>query len=321
MAASTTDDSRREPPSRHGNEGLLRDSHNLPLTDQDVTAYRDQGFWVGPKLFDHDEVELLRGEVMRVVHGERDFDRPHWLAFPPFDPKSLSLTHIVNGWWVGAKVLEVVTLPVIGAIGARLMGTPQVRLVHDQLIYKPGQGPRLSDGAASDGAGRPIEPDGNVGWHQDAVHWNVFNTVTFCSCWIALQDTDLNNGGMSFIVGSHRWGLVKGAHSFGVKDLDGLAKKYSQGGRPWVEQPCVLEAGQVSFHSGLTFHGSGPNRTGEPRLSIVVNMMPGGTTYNEQGRQHPLYVALPSPDGQSGPHVHDGRVCGDPLFPRLWPAR
>ncbi len=125
---------------------------------------------------------------------------------------------------------------------------------------------------------------------------------------------------MSFVVGSNQWGLVEDAHSFGDKDLDGLAKKYSQGSRPWVEHPCVLEAGQASFHSGLMFHGSGANRTSEPRMSIVVNMMPGGTSYNEQGRQHALYVAFNSPDGEPGPHVHHGQVCEDPLFPRLWPA-
>ena len=85
--------------------------------------------------------------------------------------------------------------------------------------------------------------------------------------------------------GSHKWGLIKDAAGFANKDLRASEKRFSQGDRRWVEDAmCTLKAGQVSFHTGLTFHGSGPNRTEAPRLSIALNMMPGGTTYNKHGQ-------------------------------------
>lgn len=141
---------------------MFSDPHHLPLNDQDVTAYHEQGFWIGPKLFDRDEVEALRREVMRLVRGDRDFDRPPWRALPPFDPQSLSLTHIVNGWWVNAKVLEIVTSPVIGAIGARLMGTPHVRLVHDSDL-QAGPGPPAFFRGFREIRGRARQDDGCTG--------------------------------------------------------------------------------------------------------------------------------------------------------------
>ena len=72
--------------------------------------------------------------------------------------------------------------------------------------------------------------DGNVGWHQDAAHWTMFNSTTFCTAWIALQDTPTD---MCFVEGSHKWGLIKAAAGF------------------------VLEIPWQCFHTGLTFHGSG----------------------------------------------------------------
>ncbi len=156
--------------------------------------------------------------------------------------------------------------------------------------------------------------EGVVGWHQDAAHWTMFNTTTFCTAWIALQDTDLSNGGMRFVNGSNKWGLNKDAATFENQDLKGLEKKFGKGKKEWAETSCILKAGQVSFHTGLTFHGSGPNRTNAPRLAIVLNMMLGGTTYNRNGRNNRI-------GGQLGPNVKHGDPCEEPFFPRIWPLK
>ncbi len=258
---------------------MITSTDDFEFTDLDLVQYREQGFWTGPRIFDDHQVEVLREEVMRTVRGERDFDCQYFGSAPVFEPQSFGLTHIVNGWWVNAALRAVANAPVIGSIASKLLNSATVRLLHDQVIHKPGQG----------SAERP-DTAGNVGWHQDAAHWtrgrlSLPRSTIFASAWIALQDTDLANGCMRFVSGSHKWGLVEDAHSFVDKDLDGLAEKYSSGDdRDWVEKPCVLKAGQVNFHSGLTFHGSGPNRTDAPRLSIALNMMPGPPNYNATER-------------------------------------
>ena len=63
------------------------------------------------------------------------------------------------------------------------------------------------------------EIDGNIGWHQDYAHWQVSSSTNMATMWIALQDTNLENGGMRTIVGSHKWGLQKNADTFHEKDL------------------------------------------------------------------------------------------------------
>src|SRR5882757_9388759 len=91
--------------------------------------------------------------------------------------------------------------------------------------------------------------------------------VRRCARCGSLQDTDLTNGGMRTIVGSHKWGLIPDADSFHDKDLEGLKGKYAKG-REWIDEPCILKAGEASIHHCLCMHGSGPNLTNDPRRAI-----------------------------------------------------
>ena len=110
----------------------------VALQEEDQRAYRDQGFWIGPQLFDDTAVKELRDAVYRTIRGERNFDSMHWGQPPKFDPQSPKLAHVVNGWWVNAKIRELIRSNEIGYLASQLMGTQEVRLVHDQVLYKPG---------------------------------------------------------------------------------------------------------------------------------------------------------------------------------------
>ena len=183
------------------------------------------------------------------------------------------------------------------------MGVETVRLWHDQAVYKPGVGPDGGD-----------ETAGNIGWHQDYGHWQASSTTNMCTAWIALQDTDLQNGGMRTIVGSHKWGLLEDSNTFGHKDLDGLQARFAnqQISGDWLDEPCIMQAGQVSFHHALTLHGSGPNLTRQPRMCLISHMMPGGTTYLPGRQWHPNLVFL-------GPNAHAGQPFSGAYWPQMWP--
>lgn len=70
---------------------------------------------------------------------------------------------------------------------------------------------------------------------------------------------------------------------------------------------------KASFHHSLTFHGSGPNTSDQPRLCVIAHMFPGGTVYRKAANQwHPNVVFL-------GPNVYDGQPFQGDYWPRLWP--
>ncbi|MCQ6559581.1 phytanoyl-CoA dioxygenase family protein [Paenibacillus mendelii] len=265
------------------------------ITQQDKDIFERDGYWISPKLIDDEQIERLRRAHDRIWSGDYDGDGEPMNYFR-LHPNPDALRKFDNGWWINDEIRAVVTDPFIGELAADLLDTNEIRLWHDQVIYKPGVGDKPTR-------------DGNVGWHQDYGYWQSSDNPNMVTVWIALQDTDLTNGGMMTILGSNHWGLVPDSDSFFNQNMDELKNKYS-GGREWVEEPCILKAGQASFHHGLTFHGSGANRTNEPRLSVVAHLMPGGTSYSGRIQRHENVRLL-------GPRPVKGQPFANDYFPVL----
>ncbi|MFD2613401.1 phytanoyl-CoA dioxygenase family protein [Paenibacillus gansuensis] len=266
------------------------------IKEQDRQKFDRDGYWISPKLISDEQIAKLREAHERLWSGDYDGDGYTMNHFR-LSSNPDALRKIDNGWWVNDEVHRVVTDPFIGELAADLLGTDEIRLWHDQVIYKPGIGDKAS-------------ADGNVGWHQDYGYWQCSNNPNMITVWIALQDTDLTNGGMMTILGSHKWGLIPDSDSFFNQDMEQLKEKYSAG-HEWVEEPCILKAGQASFHHGLTFHGSGANKTHDPRLSIVAHLMPGGTAYRAGVQRHDNVRLL-------GPRPKDGQLFTGEYFPLLF---
>ncbi|QHT62403.1 phytanoyl-CoA dioxygenase family protein [Paenibacillus lycopersici] len=252
------------------------------VTEEDKKVFNETGYWISPKLIDDDTIERLRGAHDRIWNKKHDGrGLPFYHYSLPENP--LQIRKLDNGWWINDEVRAVVTDRNLGHMAADLLNEDSIRLWHDQVIYKPGTNGQETNA-------------GNVGWHQDYGYWRVSSTTNMVTVWIALQDTDLSNGGMMTILGSHKWGAVEGSDTFFEQDMSKLKEKFAT--RDWVEEPCILKAGQASFHHALTFHGSGPNTTADPRLSIVAHLMPGHTYFRDVRQKHDnlrLIGARPEP--------------------------
>jgi len=271
------------------------------LTEEDHRRFREDGYWISEKLIDDDWIERLRRATDRIFSGDYDGD-----AYPMYgefaaESNPQRIRKIDNGFWVNDEVRTMVTHPIIGEIAAELMETDEVRLWHDQVISKPG-------------AGTIANNSGNVGWHQDYGYWQASSTSNMITCWIALQDTDLVNGGMTTIVGSHKWGLIPDSNTFFDQDMDKLKHKYAEQGRDWIEEPCILKAGQASFHHSLTFHGSGQNLTDSARNCIVAHLMPKDTAYRPGVQYHPNIRLL-------GPRPYAGQPFNNEYFPIVYSGK
>lgn len=267
------------------------------ITPEDKATFDRDGYWISPKLLTDEQIAQLRQAHERIWASDFDGDGGP-MGYMVKNPNPDALRKLDNGWWVNDAVRETVTSPHIGELAADLLGEDEIRLWHDQVIYKPGTGEKETS-------------VGNVGWHQDYGYWQCSSTTNMVTVWIALQDTDLTNGGMMTIVGSHKWGLIPDSNTFFDQDMTALKQKYASGGREWIEEPCILKAGQASFHHALTFHGSGPNRTNEPRLSIVAHLMPGHTSYQARVQWHSNVRLL-------GPRPRDGQPFAGDYFPVLF---
>ena len=250
------------------------DASRVNITNEDVAFYQENGYWIAPKFLTDEELEVLREEHSKVVHGEYQtlFTPPGRIGWEkgPID----SLVKIDYAYLANSTIAKLVLHPVIGRIASTLAQVPAVRLWHDQLLHKPPQQGKQANA---------------VGWHQDYHYWQCADNPNMLTAWVALVDVDEDNGCVEMVPGSHKWGLLPESDFF-EQDLDVLQGKIEEvSGKPFETVPMRLPAGSLSIHHCLTIHGSRPNRTPDPRVSMVVHMMPDGTRYKSGTPADPHY--------------------------------
>ncbi len=233
-------------------------------TQQDIRFYRKNGYWLGPRILSDEFLERLRSAMDDVYAGKFETGTEPWLGYWKANGNSSAVRKTDNAHWANNTLRELVMNETIGAMAALLSGSRGIRLWHDQLLYKPGQG-------------RKAQAGGNVGWHQDNNYWRCASGELL-TAWVAFDDVTLNNGCMQVVPASHKWGLIEG--DFFNQDLESMKSKLEDStGHKFRTKPCTLKAGSVSFHHCLTIHGSGPNFTDKPRRSLVLHLMPDDAAY------------------------------------------
>lgn len=170
---------------------------------------------------------------------------------------------VANLWRHSEMVRELVFSQRLARIAAELLGVSGVRLYHDQALYK--------------------EPGGGITpWHADHYYWPL-STDRVCTAWIPLQDTPQQMGPLAFSVGSHRfeWGRNL---SIGDESETVIQAELARQSLPVANGP--YELGDVSFHSGWTFHRAEPNLSEVPRRVMTIIYMDADITVSRPVNDH-----------------------------------
>ncbi|MCY3947326.1 MAG: phytanoyl-CoA dioxygenase family protein [Anaerolineaceae bacterium] len=107
-----------------------------------------------------------------------------------------------------------------------------------------------------------------AGWHQDAAFWPLtpHRTVTV---WLAFEDSDVGNGAMQVIPGTHRAGILQHAGEHDEHDVLNMRLERGNFSRSDAVHLC-LRAGQVSLHDDNLVHGSAPNESDRLRCGLTL---------------------------------------------------
>ena len=109
---------------------------------------------------------------------------------------------------------------------------------------------------------------GFVSFHQDAKYIGLepYNWVT---AWIAVTDSNEENGCMRMLKGSHKKDLKFHDQKFDENNL--LTRGQTIENVPINETtPVILKAGQLSLHHPTIIHGSGLNKSKERRIGFAI---------------------------------------------------
>jgi len=107
-----------------------------------------------------------------------------------------------------------------------------------------------------------------VAWHQDASYWPLTPSKTV-TVWLAIDDSDTENGCMRVIPGTHKLGHLTWRNSAPSENnvLNQTVEDAERFGEPVNAE---LKAGEASIHSDLLLHGSEPNTSKRRRCGLTL---------------------------------------------------
>lgn len=265
-------------PAANGSGGV----RTSPLNVEEITTFYEKGYLRPGKVFSDEQVESLRAVVQRLTRTEDEAGRRYDLLDPALWPEAedgdgdgngasaardpaQSFDFLFNMWLIDDDFRTAAFNTTTARWAAQLLGTTSVRLLEDNALNK---------------SPSPHE----LRWHQDYSYWPLAqpNAVT---AWVALDDTTQHNGAMLMACGSQHLGER-------LPVVFGTGTAYLRESRPpsvgEVGDPAELDlpvevvelaAGEVSMHSSLTWHASGPNLSERGRRAIVMRYVADGTIW------------------------------------------
>ena len=212
------------------------------LTQTQIDQFDNDGYVIVNDIFTSDELKELV-----VITDEAQADAVAYLASQPNERIAISEIGAIT---FAAQIAS--RKPEIGKFvkNTKIMGAcrdligPDVRMYHDQAVYKQIEKPR------------------RFPWHQDNGYLFV-EPQHYLTCWIALNDVTIENGCPQIISGLHKHGTL--SHYF-VPTL-GYECFENPPSTPVVAE---IKAGGAVFFSSLTPHLTGPNNSNDVRKAYIV---------------------------------------------------
>lgn len=216
--------------------------------EKSASFFEDHGFVVLKELFTLQEIVPISDEIDEIIERRASYMPESDLAYEPG-----SRMRVRNAFRLTQNnpfFLQVARHPKIVSIMGSLLGFP-LRLYSSQLFAKP---PQV-------GSAVPL--------HQDIAYWP-FEPPELISCWIALDDSTIENGCVRFISGSHKLGRLRHVAS----GIAGNSLVLDDPRIAGLEESCVeVPRGSVVLHHCLTAHRSEPNRSLSPRRGLIMIYM------------------------------------------------
>lgn len=175
------------------------------------------------------------------------------------DTYGKAFLQIMNLWRHDDAVKKFVLARRFAGIAAELMGVKNVRLYHDQALFKEAGG-------------------GPTPWHIDHYYWplDTHNTVTM---WMPLVDITVDMGMLTFASGSHKKDFVS-RHEISDDSDRELSAYVTENNFP-ISRAATMHAGDATFHYGRTIHHAPGNDSDVMREVMTIIYFADGACVTE----------------------------------------
>jgi len=214
------------------------------LNAANINEFREKGHTLIHEVVTREEVAIYRPIIVNAAERYNTEKR----NLQDRDTYGKAFLQIMNLWRVDAEVKQFVMAKRFAKIAAELLGVENVRIYHDQALFKEAGG-------------------GPTPWHQDQYYWPIdtHNTVTM---WMPLMDIDINMGMLTFASGSFTKGAV---FDFEISDeSESLFDKYVADNQFDITRAEVMAAGDATWHRGFTIHKAPGNYSDTMREVMTI---------------------------------------------------
>jgi phytanoyl-CoA hydroxylase len=208
------------------------------LTDKQLGQYQEEGYIIIENIFTAEDMNELMKHIDKLDYeqeqqlrklGQQGISIPNQINFTPHLNQQDSY---IEQFIAQDKFVEIST---------SLLG-PDIKLYWDQSVYK-----------------RP-EADRDFPWHQDT-GYALTKPEVYITCWLALEDTTVENGCIWVKPGTHHLGLVEHQET-------PIGKKCYFGEDHGI--PVPLRKGSMVVFNSLLFHRSTPNLSSTTRKGYII---------------------------------------------------
>ena len=160
-----------------------------------------------------------------------------------------------------------------------------------------------------------------VSWHQDSTYWGL-EPADIVTAWVALSDSDLENGAMRVIPGSHKQDQLAHRDTFAADNLLSRGQEIAVEVDAARAHALVLKPGEMSLHHVRLVHGSEPNPSDRRRIGFAIRYLPTHVRQTVAKRdsatlvrgvdryQHFLPERAPAGELDAAARAHHGEIVG-----------
>ena len=229
----------------------------MPLSQQQIDQFERDGFVVAGPVATAEELVELRAAYDRIFAATEKPSSYRNLGDRADGQSKGAVLQIIDMYTLDDAFKKQLFKPEIAEMAEALMHTTDVRLYHDQALYKPA-----------------LHGD-EVPWHQDNGYWKL-KPANAISLWMALDDADEENGCMRFVPGSQKAG--EAGHQRAGEYIAQLKADADES----LAVAVPLPAGSALFHHCQTLHNTQPNYSTRQRRAWVRHFVAGDVVQGDK---------------------------------------
>lgn len=249
--------------------GLRRQGDRYLLEESDIESFRRDGYVHLPGVMSEEEMQAIEDVYDKFLRGEitvagKDFN-DMTTGEHGTDPSGYAVVNVMlprryHPQWQG-NIFELRAQ----SIAEQLCGEGMT-IDFDQLLAKS-----------------PGRSDAVFHWHQDQAYWIDTDDRRTATCWLAVDDSTLENGCMQFLPGSHREPVRPHRPLHGDRSASHTLVTDLRNGD--IMRPVEIRRGDITVHNEGVLHGSGGNTSPSSyRRAYIVALRSESTVAEERRR-------------------------------------